>query len=282
MGKFIRILLTFIIILASTPVFAGNFKVYSADAYKELSKINKAPTRFYGEAVELLVDYSGSMYSWVEVAKEALNFIMPSIPKNTAVAVRVFGGDIVGNPSSQNYCTSSNQISAFRKRNSEAVKNGLNSVQVGGSTPIEFALREAVEKDLKNVSTYDKNTTRKTKKIILVTDGYENCGGNPCAYIREVMRKRKDIKIDVIQLGNGRELACLADATGGTFYEIDGSKKRFENVFEIVFEVPKGTIAEKKYPLKEYKPQIKTVQEKKPPVYKQNQKLGNKYRYVKY
>jgi Ca-activated chloride channel family protein len=60
------------------------------------------------------------------------------------------------------------------------------------------------------------------KKIILITDGGENCGGDPCAFARELMTKRSDIHIDVVLVSsNSRQLTCLTSTTGGHFYNIN-------------------------------------------------------------
>lgn len=260
----------------AAPAFAGEFRVYSPEAYKQLNRL-KGPShmRIYGEAVELLVDYSGSMGGWIAVAKDALNFILPNIPKNSAVAVRIFGGIAYQETKFENSCQASMQIVPFGKGNQGVVKEGLDDTKIGGVTPIEFALRQTVEEDFNRVSVYDRNTTRKPKRIVLVTDGYENCGGDPCAYIRELMRTRKDIKIDVIQLGNNDKLACLADATGGNYYVVDGSREKFETAFETVFNVPRGTVASARNG-------EKSTYHKSTPAKKPNKKLANKYKFVKY
>lgn len=274
--KFLLLLFIYII-TADMPANAGGFQVYTPNAYKQLNRIQRPPQRIsiQGEAVQLLVDYSGSMGRWIGVAKDTLQFILPKIAQSSAVSLRVFGDRAQDGIYYESSCTASRQVVSLSRQNQKKILNGLDDSQVGGVTPIEFALRETVDTDFKNVRVFDKNRTFKKKKIILVTDGGENCGGDPCAYIRELVKTRKDIQIDVVQLGNDNRLACLAEFTGGTFFKVDGSKEKFESAFEITFEVPKGTVAEGRY-------KVQPTYRKKTPRYSNNKPLADKYKYVKY
>ena len=92
----------------------------------------------------------------------------------------------------------------------------MNSVDIGGATPLVYALDRAAYQDFAN---FDQITP---KKIILITDGGENCGGDPCAFARNLMSKRSDIHIDVVLASSySRSLTCLASTTGGHFYSVD-------------------------------------------------------------
>lgn len=277
MKKLLLIIVFLSLLWASSPVFAGEFRIYTANGSQQLQRLTAPPRamRIHGEAIELLVDYSGSMSGWINLAKEAIGIILPRLPYNSSVALRVFGERPGTHPEITEVCKATRVVTSFGKQNERAVVKGLAEAKIGGGTPIEFALRETVEKDLKNLRVYDKNRTFKAKKIILVTDGGEGCGGDPCAYIREVMRTRKDISIDVIQLGNDNRLACLADETGGTFHKVNRSSQDFELALEKAFNVPQGTVATRKYMEKStYKPAPKKPSDRK--------QLATKYKYVKY
>jgi len=231
------------------PVYAeeSRVKVYTPKAYKQKA-MEQSPKymRVYGEAYELLVDYSGSMAGWINLAKETLIYILPKIPDKSYVALRVFGErqSNLFTPIYSEECRSTRLVSYFRNSNQENIIRGLNEANLGGMTPLEYALRQTIEKDLKNLTVIPQfNQQNNRKKIILVTDGYENCGGNPCAYIREAVRKDKKLQIDVIHLSGDNTLKCLTEETGGHFYTIS-DKKSFEEALEQVFDVPVGTVEE--------------------------------------
>ena len=62
------------------------------------------------------------------------------------------------------------------------------------------------------------------KHIILITDGGENCDESPCKYAMELIKYRKDIKIDVIAFNidndeDLEQLECTAVVTKGKLYQ---------------------------------------------------------------
>lgn len=242
----ISLLILIFAFLAAKPAIAERYNVYTPTTYKQI-QIVQSPKRsnIDGEAIELLVDYSGSMIRWIALAKETLIYILPKIPKNSAVALRVFGD--VSSSNAYSYfdsCRATRLVSYFKKENQSNIIKGLQETKAGGNTPLEFALRETVNKDLRNIKIVSTNAqpVAQDKKIILVTDGGDSCGGDPCAYIRELIKTRQDIKIDVIQLGNDNTLMCLSNSTGGNFYKVDGSRQKFETALEDTFNVPRGTV----------------------------------------
>ena len=83
-----------------------------------------------------------------------------------------------------------------------------------------------VHPDLFKLLGRDKNRAQ----IVLITDGGENCGGDPCAFAKSLMAQRSDIHIDVVLVSsNSRALKCLANTTGGKFYRAN-SYYDFSNV----------------------------------------------------
>lgn len=260
---------------SNIAVFASQFNVYTPNGYKQLNRIQNGPGRLKinGEAIELLVDYSGSMRKWIGTAKETLNYILPQIPYSSAVSLRVFGESVADTNPYPSACQATRQIASFKKENQSNITKGLDEAKIGGITPIEFALRKTVDEDLSNIWVYDRNTTHKKKKIVLVTDGSDNCGGDPCAYVRELIKTRKDIQIDVIQLGSNNKLMCLSAETGGSFYQVNGSREKFETAFESTFKVPQGTIAKVRYA-------ETSTYKQNTPRYDAKSPLAKKYKYV--
>ena len=78
------------------------------------------------------------------------------------------------------------------------------------------------------------------KKIVLVTDGGETCGGNPCEFIRNLVKYRKDIIIDVVMVNGSNKLRCLADETGGKYYNTLNSVD-FNNALNKTFQAEPQT-----------------------------------------
>ena len=77
------------------------------------------------------------------------------------------------------------------------------------------------------------------KHIILLTDGGENCDESPCDYAIELMKTRRDIKIDVIAFNVAdsddlAQLKCTADVTGGNFTEADTKAQLFRSMENMI------------------------------------------------
>ena len=192
------------------------------------------------------MDFSGSMSNWITAAKRSMSAIIAQIPSTTKVGFRVFGHDSNGsNPTSihtlqdvkkivkngnkftvvteknpigtiKGACSATKQVSPIISANSNSILAGMNSVDIGGATPLVYALDRAAYQDF---STLD---TTSPKKIILISDGGENCGGDPCAFAKALMRKRSDIHIDVVLVSSySKTLSCLASTTGGHLYNVD-------------------------------------------------------------
>ena len=86
-----------------------------------------------------------------------------------------------------------------------------------GETPIAHALQEA-GKDLGSEG---------HRTIVLVSDGEATCPPSPCVVARQLAEDGIDLRIDVVGLdvsGKAREqLACIADAGGGQYYDADSA-----------------------------------------------------------
>lgn len=215
---------------------------YMMNNYVSNNQVNQTPV----DTIEIVMDFSGSMSNWITAAKRSMSAIMAQIPASTKVGFRVFGHDSDGyNPASihtlqdvkkivkngnkftivterspigttKGACSATKQVSPIISANSNSILAGMNSVDIGGATPLVYALDRAAYQDFANL---DMTTP---KKIILITDGGENCGGDPCAFARNLMRKRSDIHIDVVLASSySKSLSCLASTTGGHLYNVN-------------------------------------------------------------
>lgn len=259
----------------SLPVFSATkqYNVYSPRIYKQSDLIKN-----YGETsvltkndvIELIVDYSGSMEPWINQAKSVMVNILPKIPRNVQIGFRAFGSSNLSIINPLAACTNSKLVTPFGTSNANSIYTGMNSIGIGGATPLVYALQQAAYKDLANL-----NSSLK-KKIVLITDGDDTCGGNPCAFVRTLIANSKDIQIDVIKINGGDGLRCLADETGGNYYNINSSQD-FGKALGVSFEtLPQSTFPSS--PNNNYSP-YKTNPTYNPP-YSQNDK-GSKYQFIK-
>ncbi len=93
----------------------------------------------------------------------------------------------------------------------------VNAVAPAGRTPLTTGVRLAAEA---------LGYRERPATIVLITDGEETCGGNPCALADELARDGKRTTVHII--GYKDELAikgpfqsrCLADKTGGKYISV--------------------------------------------------------------
>lgn len=219
MKKFI-----FLFSLIIIPVFA--YEIFTPDDYKYNT---------YGDKLLFVVDFSNSMSEYLEhqtkinQVKEMMKYILPQISKSTKTGLRVYGHTC--NFLAYNACRSSELVTPLGLNNSTKIISELQKLRPKGMTPITYSLKQAVKKDLEG---YDG-----IKHIILLTDGGENCDESPCDYAIELMKKRRDIKIDVIAFDVNdtddlAQLKCTADVTGGQFSEAETKAELFRSMENMI------------------------------------------------
>lgn len=249
-----KLKLLILTLLLATSVYAATYKVNPGGSVTSpKGKQTNAYNNYYSQPyvnnrtvntgniknIEIVMDFSGSMTSWVKEAKTTMSKILSQIPQNTYVGFRVFGQELtsadarstqanVSNIQKQGSsyvvkteaqenktgCTATKQVARITPVNYTNLINGMNSVRLGGSTPLVLALQKTVYNDFTSLPMSE------PKKIVLITDGGENCGGDPCAFARNL--NRNDVQIDVVLVSsNSRALMCLSQETGGNFYTIN-------------------------------------------------------------
>lgn len=214
----------FLLSLIIIPTFA--YEVFQSKDFQYKNSSDK---------LLFVVDYSNSMSEYIDYqtkinqVKNMMNHVLPQISPNTKVGMRVYGHTC--NLIAFNACRSSELIAPLEFNNSSNILSKMNNLRPRGMTPITYSLKQAVNKDLENFDGL--------KHIILLTDGGENCDESPCDYAIELMKKRRDIKIDVIAFNVNDEddlaqLECTADMTGGHFIEADTEAKLVKAMEEMI------------------------------------------------
>lgn len=209
---FVIFLLLFIITLHQSIAKGQGYNVYSPQEYTN-------QTFDISERVEFIVDFSNSMTEKIngekkiDLAISALEQILRQIPRETYVGFRAYG-----HRSGLTYfdsCRASKLINPLSQNNNHIILASIYRLHPQGTTPITYSLKQSVLRDFGGFTG--------KKRIILLTDGGENCDESPCEYALELVKIRNDIRIDVIALDVNddeavKQLKCVALATSGKFY----------------------------------------------------------------
>lgn len=159
-----------------------------------------------------VLDASGSMLApWEEgtrmdAAKRLLAYIVDSLKVNPQLelGLRVYGHQF---PRQKNDCQDSKLEVAFGNDNHGDIIKTLQTIQPKGNTPLAYSLEQAAN---------DFPASQQHRNIlILITDGIESCGGDPCAVSLALQKKNIYLRPFVIALsqeaGMPQQFSCMGD-----------------------------------------------------------------------
>lgn len=175
-----------------------------------------------------LLDASNSMYSKMDnqtrmnVAKSMLSSMVDSLQyvENLEIALRVYGHQ--SHRGEQN-CKDTRLEVPFKPNNHQEIKEKIKTIRPRGTTLIAYSLQETANDfpnaDARNI-------------VILITDGIEECDGDPCSVSRALQKQGVMLKPFIIGVGLNnqfrKEFECV-----GKYYEAN-SKQAFKTALDVV------------------------------------------------
>ena len=226
-----KLILLFTLLFFSS-IAAANYNVYNKTDYETPKALD--------EKILFVVDYSSSMNEYLEgrtkyeLVQETMSELLPKIPKEKWVGLRIYGHR--SGITAYDACKASSLVVPVIPAGTKRVEKELAKHEPRGMTPITYSLKKAISSDMN----FPEN-----KRIILLTDGGENCDESPCKWAIDLIQQRKDINIDVIAFNVSEDedldqLRCTASVTSGKFYNPQTSAeliKSLENSLNITKEV---------------------------------------------
>lgn len=172
-------------------------------------------------------DGSQSMYGrWqsdikINIAKKLMSNLLDSLASfdNIQIALRVYGHQKVYPPAD---CNDTKLEVPFAPDNFVKVKNCIQGIIPKGTTPLAYSLTQTVNDfppcdNCRNI-------------IILITDGIEECGGDPCEASKLLQKHGVSMKPFII--GIGRDFKEAFDCVG-TYYDAS-SESAFQHALNTV------------------------------------------------
>ena len=184
--------------------------------------------------VLFIFDSSGSMRQAVEggetrmtIAKRAVAGALKEMPKDARLGLLLYGHRRAKD------CKDIELVSPIASEEADALAGTIAKLQPLGETPIAASLQAAARsfaafKGQNNV-------------IVLVTDGIEECGGDPCAAARAIKSAGLDVKAHIVgftlDAKQRAAVECVAKETGGQYFDAknaSGLRDAMQSVRQVV------------------------------------------------
>jgi len=201
----IRFISTAILLLLILPAFTQN----------QPPEVKKTPPT---TRILFIFDASQSMLGrWqsdtkFNIAKRIISEMLDSIAnlKNTEFALRVYGHQYQYPPQ---VCTDTKLEVPFAPGNAGKIKSRLRTITPKGTTPLAFSLEQSA-KDFTPC-------TNCRNIVILITDGLEECSGDPCAVSKMLQKNGIVLKPFIIGIGQdfNKAFNCV-----GTYFDATREK----------------------------------------------------------
>lgn len=181
----------------------------------------------------IVLDASGSMWGQIdgkpkiEIARQSLRTVLQSLPADRELGLMAYGHRQKGS------CEDIELVVPPAAGTAGAITAAADSIKALGKTPLTAAVRKAAEA-LKY--------TEEKATVILITDGRESCNADPCALGKELKAAGVDFTAHVVGFGltaeEGRQVACLAENTGGKYIQATDAAGLEEALKQTVAEKP--------------------------------------------
>lgn len=160
----------------------------------------------------IVLDGSGSMWGQIEgeakisIARRVLTDVLASSPDTLHLGLMAYGHREKGN------CKDIELLVSPSTQSAGQISSLAAEIKPKGKTPLSDAVKSAAEA----LKFEEEKAT-----VILITDGLETCRADPCALGKALESAGVDFTAHVVGFGlsakEGRQVACLAENTGGRY-----------------------------------------------------------------
>ena len=191
----------------------------------------------------LILDASGSMWGQIQgenkivIARRVLGGLVDGLDEGAEVGVVAYGHRREGD------CDDIETVVPIAPLDKAAVKATVDGLNPKGKTPLTRSVNQAFEA---------LETRAGGASIILVSDGLDTCGGDPCAAVKDAKQMGLDFRLHVVGFDVAGEdtsqLECAAQAGEGLFLSAENADELAEALDTAVAmepEVPPGRLSMK-------------------------------------
>ena len=207
-----------------------------AQVYEQSSKDFSSPKKYDANTITRILfiyDDSFSMFGkWgsgnkTDISKKLMGEFLDSLKSTPKLelALRCYGHQTPFRPNRN--CQDSKLEIPFNtaQKNCPLIKDRINKLQPTGTTPIAYSLGESAN------DFPPKDNCRNL--VILITDGIEECDGDPCAVSQALQKKGIFLRPFIIGIGLDVKFADVFGCMG-KFYDVS-NEANFKQVLKLVF-----------------------------------------------
>jgi Ca-activated chloride channel homolog len=213
------------------------FAAFNSPAQQKTTQLKNNPPNAKVTRILFILDASGSMQdkfdgrTRMDVAKDILIKLVDSLKTipDLELALRVYGHQF---DKILNNCKDTKLEVPFKPGNHDGIKAKIKTITPKGTTLIANSLLHAT-------SDFPEDKTSRNV-IILITDGIEACGGDPCALSVGLQKKRIFLKPFIIGIGADENFA-KAFSCMGQYFDASDSKTFKSSLNKILTQTLKET-----------------------------------------
>ena len=236
----------FLLLLPCLLFFCTCNVVLSENANPFLTKPKSKQSTYSPDKMTILIvfDASGSMEDKIKgetkihIAKRVLEDVITKADPSTNIGLRIYGAS---NPTGNQYfdCSDSKLVVLPDTNNRRSIISEIYKILPRGFTPITYSISQAVQ---------DLGRYKGEKSIILISDGLETCGGDPCELANSLKESHIDLKIDVVGFGikddweAQQQLKCIALNTHGKYISAESEEDLTRGLTESINKSVTGRI----------------------------------------
>ena len=164
----------------------------------------------------------------IEIARDVMGTLTQDWNEDINLGLMVYGHREKSN------CADIEVVVPVSKPDGDKIMEAVNTIKPKGKTPISTSLKQAAEK---------LRFTEDPATVILISDGEETCEGDPCVISKQLDEQGIDFTTHVIGFDIKKnqkaqeQLRCIAENTGGQFYEAENAAALQEALIEVKQEV---------------------------------------------
>lgn len=194
------------------------FKLFGFSAVMMMAAVSGAAAK---TNMVFVVDSSGSMWGQLggiakmTTAKTVLPRLIGDLPPSTNVGIMAYGHRLKGS------CQDVEVLSHIGPVNPYITHTALSRLSPLGKTPIAYALGQTA-------GMFRAAAPGDTNHIVLISDGIETCGGNPCAVAGWLAQQNINVKVHVVGFDiapkDRAQLQCIAANGRGQYFPANSTR----------------------------------------------------------